>query len=86
MPAICRFGRLAALAAALGLAPPTAQAQPLADFYRGKTVSIVVSTGPGGGYDVMARAIARFIGKHLPGNPAVLVRNMPGAGGITAMN
>ena len=86
MPSACRFGRLAALAAALGLVPPTAQAQPLADFYRGKTVSIVVSTGPGGGYDVMARAIARFIGKHLPGNPTVLVRNMPGAGGITAMN
>src|SRR5437660_3476459 len=86
MPAICRFGRLAALAAALGLVPPTAQAQPLADFYRGKTVSIVVSTSSGGGYDTMARAISRFIGKHLPGNPTVLVRNMPGAAGITPMN
>ena len=40
----------------------------------------------GGGYDAMARAIARHIGKHIPGNPTVVVRNMPGAGGITAVN
>ena len=47
---------------------------------------IVVSTSTGGGYDAMARAIARHIGKHIPGNPTVVVRNMPGAGGITAVN
>jgi tripartite-type tricarboxylate transporter receptor subunit TctC len=45
-----------------------------------------VGSSTGGGYDTMTRAIARFIGKHIPGNPTVVVRNMPGAGGITALN
>ena len=86
MPAMSRPGCIAALVAAVGLCAPSARAQSLADVYKGKTLSIVVSSSTGGGYDAMARAIARFIGKHLPGNPTVLVRNMPGAGGITAMN
>ena len=68
------------------LAMPTARADGLADFYKGKTVSLVVGSSTGGGYDTMTRAIARFIGKHIPGNPTVVVRNMPGAGGILAMN
>jgi tripartite-type tricarboxylate transporter receptor subunit TctC len=55
-------------------------------FYRGKTVTVVVSSSAGGGYDTMARAIARYLGKHIPGNPRVVVSNMPGAGGIVAMN
>jgi tripartite-type tricarboxylate transporter receptor subunit TctC len=71
---------------ALCFAPAPAAAQPVADFYKGKTVTIVVSTGTGGGYDALARGIARHIGRHIPGHPSVLVRNMPGAGGITAMN
>ncbi len=71
-------------AALASLAP--ARADDVADFYRGKNVSVVVSTSTGGGYDTMARAIARFIGKHMPGNPNFVVRNMPGAGGILAMN
>ncbi len=71
---------------ALCFAPASAAAQPVADFYKGKTVTIVVSTGTGGGYDALARGIARHIGRHIPGHPSVLVRNMPGAGGITAMN
>ena len=57
-----------------------------ADFYRGKTVTLVVSSSPGGGYDIMARTIAKYLGKHLPGNPRIVVSNMPGAGGIVAMN
>ena len=65
----------------LGFAPAQAQ-----DFYRGKTVTIVVSTSTGGGYDAMARAIARHIGRHVPGNPNFVIRNMPGAGGIAAVN
>jgi len=75
----------AALLATQVLASP-AQADPVADFYKGKTVSLVVGSPAGGGYDAMARAISRFIGRHLPGNPTVVVRNMPGAGGILAMN
>ena len=58
----------------------------VADFYRGKTLSLIVSSTPGGGYDLYARALARHIGRHVPGNPTVIVQNMPGAGGIVAAN
>jgi len=70
----------------LGVAAAPAAAQSVADFYKGRTVTIVVSTSTGGGYDTLARGIARHIGRHIPGNPNVVVRNMPGAGGITAVN
>jgi tripartite-type tricarboxylate transporter receptor subunit TctC len=83
--------RRAALAALLlaslgGFAMAPARADGIADFYKGKTVSLVVGSSTGGGYDTMTRAVGRFIGRHIPGNPTVVVRNMPGAGGITAMN
>jgi tripartite-type tricarboxylate transporter receptor subunit TctC len=55
-------------------------------FYKGKTVTLVVSSSSGGGYDVMARTIAKYLGGHIPGNPRIVVSNMPGAGGIVAMN
>jgi tripartite-type tricarboxylate transporter receptor subunit TctC len=77
---------LALFFALWGWCAAPAMADPVADFYKGKNVSFVVSTSSGGGYDTMARAIARFIGKHMPGNPTFIVRNMPGAGGIPAMN
>jgi tripartite-type tricarboxylate transporter receptor subunit TctC len=64
----------------------SANADAIADFYKGKTVALVVGSSTGGGYDAMARAVGRFIGRHMPGNPTVVVRNMPGAGGLTAMN
>jgi tripartite-type tricarboxylate transporter receptor subunit TctC len=67
------------------LCAPAAQAQTVADFYKGKSVTLVVSSSPGGGYDIMSRTIAKYLGSHLPGNPRVLVQNMPGAGGIRAM-
>ena len=63
-----------------------ALADPAADFYKGSTVTMVVSTSAGGGYDTLARAIARHLGKHIPGHPTIVVRNMPGAGGIIATN
>jgi len=56
------------------------------DFYKGKTITIVVRSGPGGGYDQYGRLVANHIGKHIPGNPNVIVQNMPGAGGIVAAN
>ncbi len=56
------------------------------DFYKGKTVTIVVRSNPGGGYDTYGRLIANHIGKHIPGNPDIIVQNMPGAGGIVAAN
>jgi tripartite-type tricarboxylate transporter receptor subunit TctC len=58
----------------------------VADFYKGRTVTVVVSSSAAGGYDTLARALARHMGKHVPGNPAFIVRNMPGAGGMTATN
>jgi tripartite-type tricarboxylate transporter receptor subunit TctC len=56
------------------------------NFYRGKTVTLVISSSSGGGYDIMGRALARHLPRHIPGNPRVIVTNMPGAGGIVAMN
>jgi tripartite-type tricarboxylate transporter receptor subunit TctC len=55
-------------------------------FYKGKTLAIYVGFVPGGGYDATARLVARYIGKYLPGEPNVIVKNMPGAGGITMAN
>src|SRR5262245_29983997 len=55
---------------------------PAAEFFAGKTVTIHVPVAPGGGYDTYARLVARHIRKHLPGQPTVIVKNMPGAGGI----
>ncbi len=56
------------------------------NFYRGKTVRIIVGAAPGGGYDTYSRMIARHIGKHIPGNPTFLVENMPGAGFLISAN
>jgi tripartite-type tricarboxylate transporter receptor subunit TctC len=60
--------------------------QPPGDFYRGKTVSIIVGSGAGGGFDTTARLVARHIGRHIPGAPTVIVVNMPGGGGLVAAN
>ena len=78
---------LGAAALALGaLSSLTAQADPVADFYRGKNFTIIVGYSAGGGYDVYARAIARYINRQIPGNPNVIVTNMPGAGSLTSVN
>jgi tripartite-type tricarboxylate transporter receptor subunit TctC len=63
-----------------------AQADDVADFYKGKRVNLIVSYGPGGGYDVYARVLARHMGRHIPGNPAIVVQNMPGAGSLRGAN
>ncbi len=63
-----------------------ARADAVEDFYRGRTMQLIVGYGPGGGYDVYARVLARFIGRHIPGNPNVVVQNMPGAGSLVATN
>ncbi len=68
--------------AGLVAATPFARAD---DFYKGKTFTIVVGFSPGGGYDVNARALARRLGAHIPGNPSVIVQNMPGAGSLTSV-
>jgi tripartite-type tricarboxylate transporter receptor subunit TctC len=70
-----------AVCAGVALVPAAAQ-----DFYRGKTVTILVGFSPGGGFDINARVLARHIGHHIPGNPNVVVQNMPGAGSLTAIH
>ena len=72
------------IAAAAGLSDASAQGAP-GDFYKDKTLSLVVGYGVGGGYDVYARLLARHIARHIPGTPAVIVQNMPGAGSLTAL-
>ena len=69
---------------ALGLCASPALAQ--SDFYKGKTVTIILSSAAGGGYDALARTLAQHLPKHIPGHPMVVVKNMPGAGGIIAAN
>jgi tripartite-type tricarboxylate transporter receptor subunit TctC len=72
------------LAVLLGLSAP--RADDVAAFYRGRQVNLIVGFGPGGGYDVYARLLARHIGKYIPGHPNVVVQNMPGAGSLRAAN
>lgn len=74
-----------AVAALLGLAGP-AHAQSVEEFYKGKTVSILMGTGPGASYDLYGRTIAEHLSRHIPGNPAIIVEHMPGAGGVIAAN
>ena len=76
----------AALAGALLLGSHPAAADAVADFYKGKQIRFIVRTTVGGDYDQYTRLIARFITKYIPGNPAMIVVNMPGGGGITAAN
>ena len=75
----------ALLGAALAAAPACAQSD-VAEFYRGKTINVGVGATPGGGYDLDARVLSRHLGKHIPGNPNVVVQNVPGARGLTHVN
>src|SRR5687768_415517 len=60
--------------------------QAVADFYRGKTIRLIVGFAPGGGYDAYSRLISKYLGTYIPGNPSVIVENMPGAGSLVAAN
>ena len=79
-----RASAVGLIVAVLGSAPATAQNP--AEFYKDKTVTFYVGLSPGGGYDINARLVAKHIGKHIPGNPQVIVRNMPGGGGLVMTN
>jgi len=79
-------GMLAAIAAGGQSSSGVAQAQSVADFYAHTGVTLIVGSGAGGGFDAYARVLARHYGHHLPGNPSVVVKNMPGATGLVAMN
>src|SRR5450755_4295271 len=69
---------------AMGLAAASAPAR-ADDFYKGKTFTFVVGFTPGGGYDSIARGVARYMSAHIPGNPTTIVQNMPGAGSLTSV-
>jgi tripartite-type tricarboxylate transporter receptor subunit TctC len=71
---------------ATSLAAAAAETPSVESFYRGRTVTIVVGYSVGGGYDALARVLAAHLGRHIPGNPSVIVQNMPGAGSLRAAN
>ena len=77
---------LLALLAGVTFAGQPAAAQSAADFYGGKQVSVLIGFGPGGANDAWARALARHMGKHMPGNPSLVPQNMPGAGTLKLAN
>lgn len=79
-----RMTQAGAAAFAFALAAAPAAAQDPAAFYKGKTVTIIVGSSTGGGYDLYGRLIGRHMSKHVPGNPLFVVSNMPGAGGNVA--
>ncbi len=66
--------------------PAAAQTGPVESFYKGRTITLIVGYGTGGGYDVYARHLARYFGRFVPGSPNVIVQNMPGAGSLVAAN
>ena len=68
------------------LAPARASADEVADFYRGKTISVLIGVGAGGEYDTIARLVARHIDRHIPGHPSLVPQNMTGASGLKLMN
>jgi tripartite-type tricarboxylate transporter receptor subunit TctC len=78
---------LALSALALGAAyAGSAAAQPAADFFRGRTITMLIGYTSGGGYDLNARVLAKHMGRHIPGNPSVVPQNMPGAGSLRVAN
>src|SRR5215204_1482752 len=79
------FAFASATVALLSAGAP-ARAEAVSDFYMGKTVNLVIGYAPGGGYDLYARTLARHMARHIPGNPSIVVQNMPGAGSLKAAN
>jgi tripartite-type tricarboxylate transporter receptor subunit TctC len=71
------------IAASVAAAPAPAD---VASFYRGRTIQLLIGFSPTGGYDIYARTLARYLGKHIPGNPTILPQNMPGAGSLKVAN
>src|SRR4029077_18759674 len=84
MPAVGMRAAACAIGCVLIAAVAPAQAEPVADFYRGKTLRMLIGYGPGGGYDIYGRLVAEFLPRHLPGNPTIVAQNMPGAGSFVA--
>jgi tripartite-type tricarboxylate transporter receptor subunit TctC len=75
-----------AMLALAATAPPASAQDDVAAFYRGKTIQLRVGSAAGGGYDAIARAISRHMGRHIPGNPTIAVQNVTGGGGLKLLN
>jgi tripartite-type tricarboxylate transporter receptor subunit TctC len=86
MRCLLHAGVLAALLVYGLSACSSADADAVADFYHGKTIRLIVGSAAGGGYDIVGRLVATRLGAHIPGNPAVVVENMAGAGGLVMAN
>lgn len=83
---ICWIAAVMLVLLALAVMPRNVAAQSIAEFYQGKTIDMIIGYPTGGANDVYARAVARHIGRHIPGNPRSIARNMPGAGSLLAAN
>jgi tripartite-type tricarboxylate transporter receptor subunit TctC len=81
-----RFAITVMLLAVAANWPRLAVAEPIADFYRGKVITLLISAPPGTGYDAYARLMARHLGNHIPGNPTIIAKNHPAAGGVVLLN
>ncbi len=81
-----RFAHSAIIGLSLLAAASAAKADEVADFYKGRTLEMVVPTSPGGDYDLRARLVSRHLTRFIPGNPSISVRNMPGGLGVAAAN
>jgi tripartite-type tricarboxylate transporter receptor subunit TctC len=82
----CLRAGLAFAFATILASPLPAAADAISDFYHGKSMTIIIGTSAGNDYDYRARLIAKFMGHHIPGDPSIVPRNMPGAGGVVAAN
>ncbi len=85
MVGMMMHAKRAAFAILLAAWPGAASGQSVADFYRGKKIDLIIGYSSGGTYDLYARLVARHLGRHIPGNPLIVPRNMPGAGSRTAV-
>ena len=84
LPILSITAMASALAVATMAAP--ASAQSVAEFYKGKRIQMIIGLSSGGGYDRYARLLARHMGRHIPGNPRFVAKNMPGGGSLVATN
>ena len=85
-PFFYAFERSARMIAVAAVLATTAQAQTPAEFYQGKTIEVYIGTSVGGGYDAYSRILSRHMGRHIPGNPVLVPKNMTGGGGIRLAN
>jgi tripartite-type tricarboxylate transporter receptor subunit TctC len=86
MAAFSRIAGIAISAAFIVSSAPFAQADAVADFYRGRTIRLIIGTAVGGSYGIYGQLVSQHLGRHIPGSPSIILQPMPGAGGIVALN